>query len=227
VSQEDFLKVVIGLTSAFAGWLLAQMTSALRTLVQRRKLKRLLLEELKDIRREAERVMNFFWRELQLVGAGGIGNASAIGISNPIYRNYYKDALLGLNQNQRISFQMIHSLVEGLNGELTELRTFTNAIQQEHNQTGLTENVKKLGVAWGDKIKAGHHNCAALHWHVRYHLDHPRNPDLAPRTSAHENYCKYLEGAQAEAAKMVESGKSIEPGKFNKMYDPDAFKPAP
>jgi hypothetical protein len=227
VSNEDLVKIVIGLASAFAGWLLAQITSALKTWAQRRKVKNLLLEELADLKREVERVMGFYWRELQLTGAQGIGNGVTSPISNPIFKNYYKDALLGLNQDQRISYQMIHSLVDALNNELAELRKFTSEIQQEHHQTGVTERIVKLGVAWGDKIKAGHHNCAVLRWHIRFHLDHPNGPDLSPNTPTHEGYLKYLEQAEAEAERLIQSGKEIPREKFEKVYDPEAFSRTP
>lgn len=227
MNNEDLVKIVIGLASAFAGWVLAQITSALKSWAQRRKVKKLLLEELTDLKRESERVMSFYSRELQLTGASGIGNSAPSPISNPIFKNYYKDALLGLNQDQRISYQMIHSQVDGLNNEIAELRKLISEIQHEHYQTGLTERIAKFGVEWAGSIKAGYHNCAALQWHIRYHLDNSKAPSLSPDTPAHENYLKYLEKADATAERLIEAGKTIPREKFKKAYNPKASTRAP
>lgn len=223
MSEEDLIRLVIGLASAFAGWLLAQFTSAAKTWVQRRKVKKLLLEELRDIEREIERVQLFYSRQLQIVGAQGIGNESTTGISNPIFKNYYKEALLSLNQNQRISFQMIHSLVDQVNTGIDELKKLTIQIRNEHFESGLTEKIVKAGKAWGEKVKAEFAHSASLQWQIKYHLDNHSGPDLSPFTKAHGDFCRHLEQADVEAAKLIESGKNIDRSKFEKMYDPEAF----
>ena len=169
----------------------------------------------------------FYSRQLQIVGAQGIGNTSAIEISNPIFKNYYKDALLSLNQKQRISFQMIHSLVDQVNAGIGELEELTVKIQNEHQENGLTEKIAKAGQAWGQKVKAEYSHCALLQWQVKYHLANQSGPDLSPFTKAHENFCRYLEQADAKAEELIEGGKTLGRSKFDKKYDPDAFKVAP
>jgi hypothetical protein len=180
--------------------------------------KRLLLEELRDIENEGRRLLRFYARELQLAGANGIGNSAAIGIANPIFRSYYKDALLGLNQPQRLSYQTIHNLVESINGELAELKKLTNEVQRHYYQKGADEDIKKLGVFWKDKVRVGYVNCAALEWHVKYHLDFSRNPDLAPDTAAHSNYNSYLEQAAASAEELTVSGTNMQREQFGKPF---------
>jgi hypothetical protein len=224
VSEEDQIKLAIGLASAVAGWLLAQFTSVAKTWLQHRKIKRLLIEELRDIEKEIGRVQMFYSRQLQIVGAQGIGNEVSTGISNPIFKNYYKDALLSLNQNQRISFQMIHNLVDRVNSGIDDLKMLTAQIQNDHLENGLTEKIIKLGKVWAEKNKAEYANCASLQWQVKYHLTNKSSPDLSSYTNAHEDFCRYLEQADLEAKKFIESGKSIDRSKFEKTYDPELFR---
>jgi len=224
VSEEDLIKIVIGLASAFVGWVLAQFTSVVKAWAQRRKVKKLLIEELHDLEAEIKRLQIFYSRQLQIVGAQGIGNECATGITNPIFKNYYKDALLSLNQKQRISFQMIHSLVDQVNSGIDELKKLTSEIHKEHFENGLTEKIVKAGKAWGEKVKAEYSHCASLQWQITYHLANQSGPDLSPFTKAHEDFCRYLEQAEVEADKLIQSGKSIDRTKFEKAFEPEAFK---
>lgn len=227
MNEEDLIKLIIGLASAFAGWILAQFTSAAKTWVQRRKVAKLLIEELRDIEKQVVRLQMFYSRQLQIVGANGIGNTTSTGISNPIFKNYYKDALLSLNQDQRLSFQMIHSLVDQVNAGIEELKTLTTDIQNEHAENGMSERIIKAGGIWGEKVKAEYSHCASLLWQVKYHLENQGGPDLSPFTKAHEDFCRYLEQADVEADKLIEGGKTIDPSKFDRKYNPEAFNGAP
>lgn len=226
MSDDDLLKLLIGVTSAFAGWVLAQFTSFAKGWFQRRKIKTLLLEELRDLDLEANRILFFYSRELQIYGAKGIGNSSTTGISNYIFKNYYKDALLSLNQQQRISYQMIHSLVDQVNAGILELKEMTVEIQNEHFANGLSEKIAKAGEGWGEKVKAEYQHCASLQWQIRFHLQHGKNPDLSPYTSHHENYARYLQNVKAEADRIIESGETIDLDKFNQDYNPESFQRA-
>jgi hypothetical protein len=223
MDDDDLLKILIGVTSAFAGWLLAQFTSAAKVWAQRRKIKKILLEELRDIDLEIQRLLLFYSRELQIYGASCIGNSSTTGISNYIFKNYYKDALLSLNQRQRISYQMIHSLVDQVNSGILELKAMTLEIQSMHFANGSSQNIAKAGKRWGEKIKAEYQHCAALQWHVRFHLQNKRNPDLSAYTKHHEDFARYLQSASDEADKIAKSGESIDRDKFNRNYVPESF----
>lgn len=224
MSEEDLIKLVIGLASALVGWFLAQFTSVAKTWAQRRKVKKLLIEELHDLDSEIKRLQTFYSRQLQIVGAQGIGNEIATCITNPIFKNYYKDALLSLNQKQRISFQMIHSLVDQVNSGIDELKKLTSDIHKEHFENGLSEKIVKAGKSWGEKVKAEYSHCASLQWQIRHHLANQSGPDLSSFTKAHENFCRFLEQAEVEADRLIQSGMNIDRAKFEKIYDQEAFK---
>jgi hypothetical protein len=57
MAENDLVKLLIAVTSAFAGWLLAQFTSIAKAWYQRFKIKTLLIEELKDLELESERLL--------------------------------------------------------------------------------------------------------------------------------------------------------------------------
>lgn len=222
-NKELFIKLGIVIASGFIGWLLAQVTSLVKDWAKARKIKALLLEELRDIDRETERVMTSCARDLQIYGAKGVGNSSCVGVSNYIFSNYYKDALLSLNQNQRISYQLIHSLIRGLNEGLDNIRSLTIEIQKHHQKNGTTEETVLFGKEWGEMIKAEYSNAASIRWHARYHLDNKCNPDLSPMTEGHENYLKFLVEVESEANKLMKSGESIDRKKFEEIYSPSSF----
>lgn len=212
MSREDLIKLTIALSGAFAGWILAQFASILKTVHQRWKVKRLLLEELRDLDTELTRILRFFARQIELHGAGGIGNTTIAGLTNPIFSNYYKDALLALNHDQRISFQLINSLLNNINTGIAEFKEITRDIQEEHMANGMSESITKAGQLWGDKIKAEYHHAANLQWHVRLHLNNKSGPDLSPNSPHNRNYLAHRSATSAKVEELLESGskKSIE-----------------
>ena len=227
MSDDDIIKIAIGITSVFAGWVLAQVTSGIKTWLQRRKIKKLLLEELSDLDKEVDRLLFFYSRQLEVYGAQSISSESAAGLTNPIFSNYYKDALLSLNQEQRISYQLIHSLVALANESLGDLRSKCSEVYARHASEGMNKQIAKLCDAWGKAVKAQYQSCASLQWQIRFHLQNKAGPDLSPYTKSHENYLKYLQSVQDKADSFIANGKTIEPGKFNEFYNPASFPPTP
>src|SRR3546814_206622 len=198
MTADDSLKIIIGLVAVIVGWALSQATTTVRSWFQRRKVAKLLLEELKDIDRETLRLLYFHARNLQLHGAQGVGDYAAVGISNPIFTNYYKDVLLDLNQNQRISYQLVHKLVDSQNTMLNELQVACADTRKEHRANGLSKEFLRGAEQLGDLSKNGYSNCAIIKWHIDFHLKNQRNPDLSPESQDHEAYLKYLESVVRE-----------------------------
>lgn len=201
---ENVWKVLLGLMGVLAGWLLAQFTSIFKTYLQRWQVKRLLIEELHDIHKESRRLLGFHAHVLEQAGAGCIGNSAVISIANPIFRNYYKDALLGLNQSQRLSYQRIHNIVEIIDSDIIELKKLTNEIQRHHYQND--EDLKIFEEFWKEKIRNGYKHCAILDWHVKHHLDSKHNPDLTPGTAAHTSYQAYVNQIDETIEEFIVSG---------------------
>jgi hypothetical protein len=227
MDADNLIKMVIALTSVLLGWTLAQVTATLKTWLHGRKIIKLLLEELRDLDRESTRLLHYHARNLQLYGAKGIDQSGTVGISNPIFSNYYKDALLYLNQNQRISFQMIHGLINSQNEFLKEYDDINRSVHKDHRENGLTESIVKGGDHLGELAKHGYSNCAMIKWHIDFHLNREKDPDLSIGNEDHKAYLKYLESVVKEMNKTIESGKTIPREKFEMIFDESHFSPSP
>ena len=221
MSPDVLQKIGIAIFSAVFGWVIAQLTTTIRTVIHRRKLIKLLHEELKDLDREASRLLYYHGRNLQLFGAQGIGDSGMVGLSNPIFANYYKDALLSLNQNQRISLQMIHGLVASQNEVLVEIDQVNAAARKDFLENGASEKTAKFGQSLGELAKQGYSNCAIIKWHIDFHLKRNPNPDLSPETADHKMYLKYLDLVSKEIEKTINSGKAVPKEKFEEICPED------
>lgn len=219
VSIDTLLKILIGVASGFLGWVLAQLTSGVRTWIQRRRVLRLLLQELGDLDVEIDRLLLFFSRQLQIHAAGGVSSETIAGLSNPVFRGYYKDALLSLNQRQRISYQLIHSMVKLANVGIMDLRVKSSEIYARYAVQGMSEELKKVCDAWGKVARAQFLSCSSLQWHVRFHLENPRSPDLSPRGKPGAQYASHIKAAQERVGALVAAGEKIDLNTFEQASD--------
>lgn len=226
MNSDAYLKILISTSSALIGWVLAQVTATIKPRLERRRIIRLLLEELRDLDREAGRLLFYHARNLQLYGANGIKHSAVVGLSNPIYSNYYKDALLSLNQNQRISFQMIHEMVYHQNEILKEIHTVNSSVYKEYMENGLSASIAKGGKHHGQLSKDGYSNCSIIKWHIKHHLERKSNPGLTPYSEDHKAYLQYLESLIKEIDKTIDSGRAIPKEKFGKLFDESDFGPS-
>ncbi|OAM34294.1 hypothetical protein A7Q01_06200 [Eikenella sp. NML96-A-049] len=214
--DKDLLeKIILVVFSTSLGWLISQLTGFAKTYFERKKIIKLLYEELSDIQKEVERILHYHARNLQLYGANKIGQYAMIGISNPIYTNYYKDTLLILNQNQRISFQMIHKLVHEL---LNKLSIEHEKAQDMYRRDGITSSIKIQGEEIGELSKAGYFNCLTLNWHINFHLINKIDPDLSLYSKTHADYLIFLETINEKIEELIASGKNIKTEDFEKIY---------
>ncbi|WP_271272392.1 hypothetical protein [Aliamphritea hakodatensis] len=132
----DTNKLFIGLASVGAGWVLAQFTSVAKDWLYTRKVKIALLEELDELKEELDRTIIILSRQLQIHAIKGIDNGVATPLSNHIFSNYYKDAVLSLNKQQRISYQLINTLVCNLNENLSKHKECTESIHSKVMREG-------------------------------------------------------------------------------------------
>jgi hypothetical protein len=211
------------LASVLLGWFLAQFSGLYKDWSHRRKVKKCLLEELSELQSELERTLLFFTRKLQIHALKGIEFDSIVRLSNHIFKNYYKDAVLGLNKHQRISFQMIHTMVDGINSEIEEYEELTFTLHKKLIHGGPSGLSELEGEEWGKNVIGKFKSVASTLWYIKYHLSHPELPDLSLYTKEHEAYLKYLEGVENNVNEILEAGKKLDRQKFEKIYDPEIF----
>lgn len=219
----DYEKLVVGLASAVAGWVLAQFAAIFKNWYQTRKVKICLLEELKELRIELERTLLIYSRKLQIYGLDGFESSIPIFLSNHIFKAYYKDAVLGLNSYQRISIQTIHALVDSLNSGIDDLKELNSDLHEKIYDKGVSSITESDKKRWGDMLTSHFVNVAQTIWHVRFHLQEYENPKLEPYSEFHIQYLKYTEKVEAEIKNIVEKAKSLDKASFEKIYDPEVF----
>jgi hypothetical protein len=135
-------------------------------------------------------------------------------LSNYIFKNYYKDAVLSLNQQQRISFQLIHTLVESINSDILEHEKLSKDIKKTTEQNGKE---------WGNRVICQFNNIASALWHIKYHLTKPTSPSLLTYGIEHEQYLQYLESVDKKIAEIIEAAQKLDKNEFDKIYNPENF----
>jgi hypothetical protein len=210
----DLSKVYPVLLSVFLGWLLAQLTGIAKDIFYRKRVVKCLLEELSDLQSELDRTLLFYSRQLQIYALKGIEYSIPSLLSNYIFKNYYKDAVLSLNQQQRISFQLIHTLVESINSDILEHEKLSKDIK---------ETAEQNGKEWGNRVICQFKNIASALWHIKYHLTKPTSPSLLTHGIEHEQYLQYLESVDKKIAELIEAAQKLDKNEFDKVYNPENF----
>lgn len=219
----DYSKLFLALSSVLVGWLLAQFTGIAKEWLRRRNVLKCLLEELAELQSELERTLLIYSRQLQIHALQGIDNGVPAPLSNHIFKNYYKDAVLGLNKHQRISIQLIHTMVEGVNDGIREHKALTGRLQEKHMLEGAESITKRDGELWGNKVICEFTNVAATLWHINYHLNKPQSPDLLPYTQDHKLYLQYLGNVEKQIAEILNAAQKLDREQFEKVFDPETF----
>ncbi|MGZ4956396.1 MAG: hypothetical protein ACXV8Q_14920 [Methylobacter sp.] len=219
----DFEKLILTLISILAGWLLAQFTGVIKDIRYKKKIQKCLIEELEELQTELNRMLISDSRKLQIYSLNCIDKFCSTPLSNHIFKNYYKDVVLILNKNQRISLQLIHTLIENINIRIKEQNKITEDLQKKQllEGEGCISNAEcKL---WGEAVITEFHNVSMAIWHIKFHLDNPKSPDLSPYTKEHEQYLQYLENVDKQVQKIMEEAKNLKKKDFEKIYNPESF----
>jgi hypothetical protein len=221
MSASDPKITILPLVGVALGWFLAQATGLIKEIWNRHRVRKCLVEELDELHNELRRTQLQYARQLQIHALQGIDNGVPLKLSNHIFENFYKDAVLSLNQHQRISFQMIHSQVEALNSGISELEATARRLGEKATLEGLQSITPAEGELWGNQVIAGFTNAAAAMWLITNHLRNPRNPDLSLWETAHTDYLKYLQAVDDEIREILTAGKKLNRADFERAYRPE------
>lgn len=218
---EFYKKVVIPIVAALFGWGLAQVSSYFKEYFYRRKICRLLEDELLQLKVELERLLIKISRHIQIAANQGIESSVNLPVEAHIYQNYYKDAVIALSMEQRISFQMIHTSLKSINeSSKTQLEILgkVDAVDE-----GDEEAFLRVQARWRESVVAEYMNTAAALWHIKYHLDNKSNPKLGAGDETHRSYLKWCQQARDEVSKIQEGAKDMKLEDFDKIYDEAGF----
>jgi hypothetical protein len=214
--------IVVALVSLIAGWLLAQLTGLAKDRLKVRQIHRSLLAELRELHVELGRTLLIYARQLQIHALKGIDVGIPLKLSNHIFRNYYKDVVLSLNEAQRISFQMINTHIEELNAEIVEFRALTTRLLERSQYEGVPITDKE-GERWGKTVMTQFSHAAETSWHIRHHLSNAGSPEMGFKTRAHQEYLQYLQGVEDEIQKLLLQAKQLNRADFERIYNPNDF----
>jgi hypothetical protein len=146
-----------------------------------------------------------------------------IPLSNHIFKNFYKDAVLSLNAQQRISFQLIHSHIEQINVGIEDARETAKRIQEKITQHGIKSISPDEGQLWSQTVIAGFINAATALWHVDHHLNQPRGPDLSVFAETHQDYLRYRQRVEDRIQEIMEAAQKLDRQSFERQYNPQDF----
>ncbi|EGZ6883245.1 hypothetical protein NM092_003674 [Vibrio cholerae] len=113
--------VIVALISVGIGWLLAQLTDAIKKTHQQRAIKRALRAELSDIKRGAEAAIDLcinFKKHVNQIQYGVIAPHS---IKTHVFNNFYHTIYADFDQNERYAIATIYGHVEFFNIALSSV----------------------------------------------------------------------------------------------------------
>lgn len=175
MEMQRILGPVVG---AGIGWILAQATALSRERLQARKVARALVQELEDIRQQLQGVMGTYQRLLALHAHGRLEPTHPRPVSNFIFASHYKDAVLKLNQAQRIQLQTIHNFVSEVNVNSEDLKKIVLELA-DRQAAGEAVQLADIG-RYTEMIKQHMHILFDAMWHVLHYLGNQKNPSITP-----------------------------------------------
>ncbi|WP_375592285.1 hypothetical protein [Chitiniphilus eburneus] len=199
----SYEKLFTTLASVIVGWLLAQITGSIKEVWKIRKIKKCLIEELQELEEELERTKMIYAKSIQIHALSGIGTEIPTPLSNHIFKNYYKDAVLSLSKQQRISYQLIHTLIESTNQGIREFSKLTGSLQEKHMLEGIKAMKPQEFQQWGKSAQAEFKNISSCLWHVRHHKLNPKHPELNIKTEASQDFLDHEKKTKDEIETII------------------------
>ena len=215
---KGFSEFDVQIASVLLGVILAQGVNFGNDWLKRRKIKKALLDELIQLRMQLNIASVSLERGIQVFAKGGLIPNKHVIIEGHIFSNSYKDAAMYLNVEQRISFQLIHSLIAELNSTLRQqAATVDRAVEKEELDVADYEQ-------WGRITKSAYRTGRQIIWHIHFHLENIKNPSLDYGGPIHESYLKFLQKIEDEIDSIENSAEGLDREGFERLYDPDRFK---
>lgn len=209
-------KEIISAISAVAGWFGSQLYSFVKLKWAERKLKDGLLTELQDVKDILQRSVNIYGRSLQISAKQGIDPTTALPVPNMYFQHYFKQAFSSLNREQRISYQLIHALLDSLNKKNEELGKFFEERCNNLRYSTDDANDRKVRAEWKERITLLYKLTHEVLWHIVYHMRYPESPALEP---VRNDYLAFLKELEAKVVAINEGAKTIPRQEFEKDCD--------
>ena len=218
-------KLIIALFAIVVSWIFAQVTEYLKYWWSGKVTKNGLITELYDIQNQLQRVVLIYARQLQIFALNGMEPSASLAVPNMYYQQYFKNAFAHLNQEQRISYQLIHASLEKLNTQNVSLSKFFEKSYEEMCTSQNEERKSAIIKVWGDRVIALYKNTMNIRWHIDYHVKNQDLPVFDIMGSMHESYVKFQEELYQNVRDILKNAKkSLSLKDFEKIYDEETFE---
>lgn len=215
-------ELIVALIGLIVGLFLSEASKTIRSALYKRSIKSALLSELKQLRTECDRIISGASRDIQLGVLGASEPLASPEVFSPIFSNFYKDVVLHLNVNQRISYQLIQSSLSSLNKSFVEEASL---IHQIHEADSAKDHVK-VGILINNRAElasAMYGNARTMQWHIDFHMHYSDNPQLTAGNETHRQYLIFLEKIELEIKDIREKARGLSVESFSKRYDAESF----
>lgn len=218
-------KIIVALVAIIVSWLFAQVTEYVKYKWAGKKTTKGLIIELLDIQNQLQRIRVSGARQLQVASLKGMEPSSSLPIANMFYTQYFKDAFAHLNQEQRISYQLIHSSLENLNTSNISLIQFFEESYKDLCISPDEERKEAIIKVWKDRVIALYKNTMIIRWHIDYHLNNQDSPSFDIKGAMHESYVKFLSDLDKDVKEIMKNAKDkLNIKDFEVIYDKTMFE---
>lgn len=208
-------KIIIGILLVAVGWLFGQGGRLFEEWLKRRRIKRLLGDEIAYIHQSLTMRHQNYLRTLQLSVKDIAEISTSERFSHPIYESYYKDVCGYLNSSVRESYERIHQLIDATNQTLDEQSTFAKSFYMEP-----TPERKRW---WRELAKFQYGNLRHLDYLISWHRANPEDPAIRLGSEAHQNYLKFDQEIADETTKILDQAKTLDRDVAFVRYHPEMF----
>ena len=215
-------KAVWGLAGAFLGWALSIGTAFVKEHVRVWRLAGGMRDELKDIDHQLNDMVESQRRNLQIIGAQGVGATGALPIQHVFFQKAYVDVFPNLGRGSRLSLQLIHSAVDSLNAQAAQLDVIFLELTKMPDRE--SKEARFLGKQWDDLVKATFSNAMTLRWYIEAHLAGRFLNPVRQYGHDHRKWLQHLENVQLDIEKYIDEGKKIPAKSFDSFYDEARFE---
>jgi hypothetical protein len=189
------------------GWFLGWGAQIVREVLHRRKVKKALLSELREI---DNRLIELEWGTI----AGLQKYAHKIAditiptlIQNPIYTHYFKDVCTRLNDSQRRGLNNIHAHIKAFNDSVDSAKNLLLELSANPSIAGIDEV--------GSALLARYSHIGVIRFHIQYYLDNPENPHVDIKSTLGGKFKNVVRDLRRTADQIVEDARSIDiPGEM-------------
>ncbi|HCH5095901.1 hypothetical protein NDJ85_18555 [Vibrio parahaemolyticus] len=199
-------KLIIALISAAVALLLGQLVVYIKYRINKCQTKRALFKELQDIEISLESAIAITRHKLEMNVHMIHSGTMPLPVGSYIFDNYYKEVVSELSSSQRRSYQLIHHYVKDINASIENLTKKNIEASEAYflNPSSIDVKHRKL---WFDRLASFYEVLCLTQWHISYHKENRRNPELPYNGPVYDDYVAFQQDIQLALKELIEEAK--------------------